>query len=159
MAETKPSRAASARRRASRAAEKARRAKEKVPLQKLNKQTHGFVEFIRNKGIVGLAIGLAIGSVASGAVTNIVQGFINPIVQFLVGSNDRLEAAHWTLHLWGRTADFKWGAALSSLITLVATVFVIYLIFRIAKLDQLEKSDAGPLKVPASKPSTKSEAK
>jgi large-conductance mechanosensitive channel len=131
-----------------RAAEKARLAKDKRVVVSVNKQASGFADFIRNKGVVGLAIGLAIGTVASGTVKTIVEGFVTPVVQFLVGTHTHLEAQVWHVKLWGRTADFLWGAALSSLITLVATVFVIYVLFRVAKLDQLEKQDVGPLVPP-----------
>ena len=69
----------------------------------------------------------------------IVEGFINPIVQFLVGSGDRLATATWHFEAWGRSADFAWGAALSSAITLLATALVIYWLVHIFKLDKLDK--------------------
>lgn len=99
----------------------------------------GFIEFVRTQGVIGLAIGLAIGTAAGATVKTLVEGFITPIVQFIVGSRDGLEASIWHVELWGRTADFKWGAAVSSLITLIATAFVIYLIIHFLKLDRLDK--------------------
>jgi large conductance mechanosensitive channel len=123
------------------AAEKAKAAKDKKVVRSVNKQASGFLDFIRNQGVVGVAIGLAIGSIASGTVKTIVEGFVTPVVQFLVGTHKTLEVQTWHVELWGRVADFKWGAALSSVITLVATVFVIYLIVRFARLDRLKKQD------------------
>lgn len=123
------------------AAQKAAVAKEKKVVLTVNRQASGFVDFIRNQGIVGLAIGIAIGSVATGAVKTIVEGFVSPIVQLLIGTHDHLESQVWHVQIWSRTADFKWGSALSSLITLVATVFVIYLIVHFARLDRLKKQD------------------
>lgn len=122
-----------------RAVEKAAAVKEKRVVRPIAKQANGFVDFIRNQGIVGVAIGLAIGSVAAGTVKTIVEGFVTPVVQFVVGTHKTLEVQVWHVELWGRTADFKWGAALSSLITLVATVFVTYLIVHFARLDKLNK--------------------
>ncbi len=98
----------------------------------------GFVEFIRAQGIIGLAIGLAIGTAAGDTVKKIVEGFINPIVQFIVGSQAKLNSATWTFEAFGRTADFAWGAALSSFITLMATALVIYWFVNIFKLDKLD---------------------
>lgn len=115
-------------------------------------ETTAFIDFIRNRGVVGMAIGLAIGTVASGTISTIVVGFVTPVVQFIVGTNTRLERQEWHMELWGRTADFQWGAALSSLITLVATIFVIYLIVRIAHLDRLDKQEPDPIKIPPPKP-------
>lgn len=99
----------------------------------------GFMNFIREQGVVGLAVGLAIGTAAGATVKTLVEGFVTPIVQFIIGSTAGLEAAAWHVELWGRTADFKWGAFVSSAITLVATAFVIYQIVHVAKLDRMDK--------------------
>ena len=105
----------------------------------------GFSDFIRKLARVargagiGLAVGLAIGTAAGDTVRKIVEGFINPIVQFIVGSGDKLASSVWHIELFGRTADFAWGAALSSFITLAATALVIYWLVNIFKLDKLDK--------------------
>lgn len=99
----------------------------------------GFVDFIRKQGVVGLAIGLAIGTAAGSTVRALVDGFINPIVQFIVGSQTGLELATWHVELWGRKADFHWGMAVSSVITLIATALVIYWLVHVFKLDKLDK--------------------
>lgn len=138
-AKNKTTKTAAARARAS---ERAKVVKEKVKVVSVTKQASGFIEFIRNQGVVGLAVGLAIGTAAGATVKTIVEGFINPIVQFIIGSQDRLSANVWHVELWGRTADFAWGSVLSSTITLVATAFVIYLIIHFAKLDRLDKKKA-----------------
>ncbi len=121
----------------------AARAKAVAAKSKANAATKGhgggFVEFIRTQGVVGLAVGLAIGTAAGGTVKALVEGFINPVVQFIVGSQAGLQAAIWHVELWGRKADFAWGAAVSSAITLVATALVIYWIVNIFKLDKLDK--------------------
>lgn len=102
-------------------------------------EIRGFVNFIRKQGVIGLAVGLAIGTAAGDTVRKLVEGFINPIVQFIVGSEDRLSNAVWQMELWGRKADFAWGAFISSLITLIATALVIYIIIHGLKLDKLDK--------------------
>jgi large conductance mechanosensitive channel len=117
------------------------KATEKAKAAKAAPKKHagGFVDFIRTQGVVGLAVGLAIGTAAGATVKTIVEGFINPVVQFIVGTHAGLEANVWHVALWGRTADFKWGAALSSAITLLATALVIYWIVNVFKLDRLDK--------------------
>lgn len=102
-------------------------------------QVGGFLDFIRSQGVIGLAVGLAIGTAAGDTVKKLVEGFINPIVQFIVGSGTGLVSATWHVELFGRKADFAWGAALSSAITLVATALVIYWLVHIFKLDKLDK--------------------
>jgi len=138
MAESKKSSKVAAAR--AKAAEKARAAKEKAASASPKKHAGGFVNFIRTQGVVGLAVGLAIGTAAGGTVKALVEGFINPIVQFIVGSQAGLQTAVWHVELWGRKADFAWGAAVSSAITLVATALVIYWIVNVFKLDRLDKA-------------------
>lgn len=127
------------------AADRRKKAAEKAKLAAANSADHvkghvgGFVEFIRTQGVIGLAVGLAIGTAAGDTVKKLVEGFINPIVQFIVGSGDRLATASWHIELFGRKADFAWGAALSSLITLIATALVIYWLIHVFKLDKLDK--------------------
>lgn len=99
----------------------------------------GFMNFVREQGVVGLAVGLAIGTAAGAAVKQIVEGFINPLINLLVGSQEGLVAAVWSVQVGSRTADFAWGAVLSSLITLIATALVIYWLVRVAHLDRLDK--------------------
>lgn len=120
------------------AAEKAKDAAE-ASATRVKSHVGGFVDFIRTQGVIGLAVGLAVGTAAGDTVKKLVEGFINPIVQFIVGSGDKLATATWHVELFGRTADFAWGAALSSFITLVATALVIYWIVNVFKLDKLDK--------------------
>lgn len=114
----------------------------------------GFMDFVREQGVVGLAVGLAIGTQAGATVRSIVEGFINPIVAFLVGSTQGLQNARW--HIVGKDTDavnywftidnrelvFSWGQVLSSLITLLAVAAVIYFVVKGLNLDKLDKKKA-----------------
>lgn len=135
-ADKKPTRTAIAK---ARAVEKAKRARARAAGVPGARTGSGFLQFIRTQGVVGLAVGLAIGTAAGATVKALVEGFITPIVQFLVGSQDALAAATWTFKAFGRQADFAWGAFVSSAITLIATAFVIYLVVHFAKLDRIDK--------------------
>lgn len=98
-----------------------------------------FMNFVREQGVVGLAVGLAIGAAAGATVRQIVEGFINPMINLIVGSQEGLVAAKWHVEIGDRSADFAWGAVLSSIITLLATALVIYWVVKVAKLDRLDK--------------------
>ena len=106
------------------------------------KEAGGFITFVREQGVVGLAVGLAIGTAAGAAVKQIVDGFINPIVGFLIGGID-LVKLKWVIvspKMDGTGGlALSWGAILSAFITLVATAFVIYALVHIAKLDRIDK--------------------
>lgn len=103
-------------------------------------QFSGFISFVREQGVVGMAVGLAIGAAAGATVKQIVDGFINPIVGFILGGTD-LSGVVWNTGLKNGEVEltFGWGAILSSIITLLATAFVIYYVIRAAKLDKLDK--------------------
>lgn len=99
----------------------------------------GFVSFIREQGVVGLAVGLAIGTAAGDTVKKLVTAFIDPLVQLIVGSQQGLQAASFTVEVAGRRGEFMYGAFISSLITLLAVALVVYAIVSFFKLDKLDK--------------------
>lgn len=132
----------SAQKKVGKAKQLAATAKKRAATIKGAKPLSGFVAFIREQGVIGLAVGLAIGAAAGDTVKKLVDGFISPIVQFIVGSQASLSTATWRIELFGRRADFEWGAFVSSAITLIATAFVIYLIVHYAHLDKLDRKKA-----------------
>ena len=115
--------------------------KEKKILNTAIKDTHmaGFVNFIREQGVVGMAVGLAIGTAAGDTVKKLVTAFIDPLVQLVVGSQQGLQSASFTVEVAGRKGEFLYGAFISSLITLIAVAFVVYAIVHFLKLDKLDK--------------------
>jgi len=111
----------------------------KARAAKLKSRGSDFADFIRTQGVVGLAVGLAIGTAAGDTVKKLVQAFIDPVVQLIVGSQEGLQAASFTLEIAGRKGEFMYGAFISSLITLLAVALVVYLIINLFKLDKLDK--------------------
>ena len=123
------------------AAKKVAAIKEKKIVSAAIKDTHmaGFVNFIREQGVVGMAVGLAIGTAAGDTVKKLVTAFIDPLVQLIVGSQQGLQSASFTVEIAGRRGEFLYGAFVSSLITLIAVAFVVYAIVHFFKLDKLDK--------------------
>ena len=123
------------------AAAKVAAIKEKKIVSAAIKDTHmgGFVNFIREQGVIGLAVGLAIGTAAGDTVKKLVTAFIDPLVQLIVGSQQGLQSASFTVEVAGRKGEFLYGAFVSSLITLIAVAFVVYAIVHFLKLDKLDK--------------------
>ena len=123
------------------AAAKVAAIKEKKIVSAAIKDTHmaGFVNFIREQGVVGMAVGLAIGTAVGDTVKKLVTAFIDPLVQLVVGSQQGLQSASFTLEIAGRKGEFLYGAFISSLITLVAVAFIVYAIVHFLKLDKLDK--------------------
>jgi large conductance mechanosensitive channel len=112
------------------------------------KSSSGFVNFVKEQGVVGLATGLAIGGAAGAAVKAIVDGFLSPIIGFILGGSD-LSANKWSVvapkvvngvvDTSSRSLEFGWGMIVSGVITLLATAFVVYYIVSAMGLDKLDK--------------------
>jgi large-conductance mechanosensitive channel len=91
------------------------------------RQIHGFIDFIRERGVVGLAVGLAIGTAATGLVNQIVNAVIVPFVNLFLGANG---LAGWkvTVHLGRNESVFLLGSLADALIKFIAIAAVIYFV-------------------------------
>lgn len=98
----------------------------------------GFVNFIREKGVVGLAVGLAIGTAATGLVTQIVNAVITPAVGLLLGK-DGISSLDFVITIGDRRETFLIGELLDALISFMAVAAVIYFVVMGLRLDKLDK--------------------
>lgn len=105
------------------------------------KQLGGFMDFVREQGVVGLAVGLAIGTAATVFVKSIVDGIITPLVGKILPGNTDLGSQYYCLDKIGEECVNKlnWGAVISSLISFLAVAAVIYFVVKGLKLDKLDK--------------------
>lgn len=108
----------------------------KVIVHEVN-PVNGFLDFLREYGVVGLAIGFVIGLQAQNLMRQLVSSFIDPAFKLLFG--EALSTRSFTLTYHGRTAEFPWGAFVYVLMNFVFVLIAIYLIFRMLKLDKLAK--------------------
>jgi large conductance mechanosensitive channel len=98
------------------------------------------MNFVREQGVVGLAIGLAIGTQAKVLVDSIVASFINPLVGLLLPGQGNLSAKTFSFTLNEKTANFTYGSFLNVLISFIAVAAVIYFVVKGLKLDKLDKA-------------------
>lgn len=104
--------------------------------QHFSKQVKDFMQFVKDKGVVGLAVGLAIGVQVGNTVSAIVEGLINPIVAFIVGDTKGLESATWTvIDLENRSLVIGWGQIFSATITLLGVAFVVFYAVKLLRID------------------------
>ena len=95
-----------------------------------------FADFIREKGVLGLAVGIITGGAVSKMVTSLVDNILSPLIGVLTGAAGNLADLTWTPPLTHVT--FKYGAVVASLIDLLAVLFVVYLLF-VKSLNSLMK--------------------
>ena len=99
----------------------------------------GFTEFVREQGVVGLAVGLAIGTQAGEAVKVMVEQFINPLVGIILQGTD-LAGIKSTVEVGDADPQtFGWGLIIQAFIVLIATALVIYWVVKQAGLDKMDK--------------------
>lgn len=99
-----------------------------------------FGDFIREKGVLGLAVGIIVGGAVTKMVTSIVDNLLSPLVGAITGAAGNLSDMAWTVPLTQVT--FKYGAVISSFIDLVAVLLVVYLLFVKSPLNKIDKPKA-----------------
>ena len=91
----------------------------------------GFINFIREQGVVGLAVGFILGGAVSKLVSSIVTDIINPILGIILGMAGGLKTA--TLNIG--SAKIFYGDFISTFIDFIIIALVVYYGVRILKLD------------------------
>jgi large conductance mechanosensitive channel len=105
----------------------------------VHRQFQGFVDFLREQSVVGLAIGLVLGTQVKVVVDQMIASFFNPLIGLLLPGKGGLEDKMFHVTLGGKTADFGWGAFASVLITFIIVAAVVYFVFKGLGLDRLDK--------------------
>jgi large conductance mechanosensitive channel len=115
-----------------------------LPALKAPKFLQGFVDFIREQGVVGLAIGLILGFASKTVVDSLVANIFNPLVGLLTGG---ISLEHKTACLSRNandmcTTSLKYGQFLSDFISFLVVVALVYFVFIILRLERLDKKAA-----------------
>ncbi len=98
----------------------------------------GFLDFIREQGVVGLAVGFILGGAVSKVVTGLVEDVINPIVGLALGSAEGLKEASVQVG----SAKVLYGALAITTIDFIIIALVVYFGVKLLKLDKLDKKKA-----------------
>jgi len=107
-----------------------------IVVQEIN-PARGFVGWLRENAVVGLAVGFVVGAQVQVVVKQLINSFIDPLSVLIFGT--ALSAKAFTLTWHGRTASFTWGAFVYGLIIFLFTLLVIFMIIKFLKLDKLDK--------------------
>lgn len=99
------------------------------------KKVQGFFDFIREQGVVGLAVGFILGGSVTVLVQSLVNDIINPMLGLLLGRAKDLNV--YAVHIGDAT--LKWGSFLNNLINFLVIAVVVYAGFKMLRLDRLQK--------------------
>lgn len=95
----------------------------------------GFIDFVREQGVVGLAVGFILGGAIAKVVSSLVTNIINPILGVILGSAEGLKEAALTI---GQT-EILWGSFVGAVIDFLIIALVVYFGVKGLKLDKLDK--------------------
>jgi large conductance mechanosensitive channel len=95
----------------------------------------GFVNFIREQGVVGLAVGFILGGAVSKVVSSLVADIISPMIGLFIGQAQSLKTATFVI---GKVS-ISWGNFISNFLDFIIISAVVYYLFSLLHLYKLDK--------------------
>ncbi len=96
-----------------------------------------FINFVREKGVIGLAVGIIVGGAVTKFVNAIIADIINPILGAIIGGGKGLASYAYTIP--NTKISFLYGDLISELINFLAILLVIYFLFVKSPLNKLDR--------------------
>lgn len=96
---------------------------------------NGFMNFIREQGVVGLAVGFILGGAVSKVVTALVKDVINPLLSIPLSLADGLQSASISIG----PAQILYGDLINVFIDFTVIALVVYFGVKMIGLDKLDK--------------------
>ena len=100
----------------------------------IKKPAFGFFDFIRDQGVIGLAVGFILGGSIRSVVDSIVNDLINPLLGLLLGRVDFSQAV-WKIG----SAEVAWGNFIATLINFTIVTAVVFFGVKGLGLEKLDK--------------------
>ena len=95
----------------------------------------GFLEFVKEQGVAGLAVGFILGGAVAKLVTSLITDIISPLLGIILGVAKGLDAAYLQLG----PAKIMFGHFLSSLIDFIVIALVVYFGVKLLRLEKQDK--------------------
>ncbi len=99
------------------------------------KSIKGFLDFIREQGVVGLAVGFILGGAVSKVVTALITDVVNPLLGLFLGVTGGLKTASFGVG----SARILYGDLLSVIIDFIVVALVVYFGVKLIGVDRLDK--------------------
>lgn len=95
----------------------------------------GFLQFVREQGVVGLAVGFILGGAVSKLVSALVEDIISPLLALGLSNVENLKDAYIKVG----AAKILWGDFLNVTIDFIVVALVVYFGVRLLKFDKVDK--------------------
>ena len=111
-----------------------------LPPIKVPHPFQGFIDFVREQGVVGIGVGFVVGTAATALVKSFVGNMITPLIGVATGGIDFSKKAICLNSVNGVCKNpLDYGQVISDFITFLAILGVVYVIVRRLKLESLDK--------------------
>lgn len=101
----------------------------------MNKHVLGFMEFIQEQGVVGIAVAFVLGAAVTKLVAAFVTDIINPILGIFLGKAQGLGSAVIKVG----SAEILIGSFILAMIDFLVVALVVYFMVKVLKADRLDK--------------------
>ena len=98
----------------------------------------GFIDFIRERGVVGFAVAFILGGAITKLVASLVTDIVNPILSVILSKTKSLETMAFKIG----PSKIMWGHFVSSCIDFLIISLVVYIIFRGLGLEKIDRKKA-----------------
>ena len=111
-----------------------------IPTLKVPRVFQGFINFVREQGVVGIGVGFVIGSSASVLIKSVVTNLLNPLIGVVMGGTN---LANKTICMNSKGATclntLNYGQFVSDLISFLLILVVVYFVIKGLRLEKLDK--------------------
>ncbi len=97
----------------------------------------GFIDFIRERGVVGFAVAFILGGAITKVVSSLVSDIVNPILGLVLSRTKSLESMYFKI----AGAKIMWGHFISILVDFLILAAVVYFIVRGLGLEKIDKKN------------------
>ena len=94
-----------------------------------------FLDFVREQGVVGLAIGFVLGGVTKDVVTSFVNDIINPLLGLLLPHSQSLGQKAWVIG----SAQIRWGNFLLVSLNFIIMCALVFAAIRLLRVSAVNK--------------------
>ena len=104
-------------------------------------QMVAFLDFIRTQGVVGLGVGLVLGSAVTIMVKSLIDNIVMPPIGLMLGSAEGIKGLSLTIGSvsGGKQAILHYGIFLNDFINFLVIAVVVYFLIHLLKVEKIDK--------------------
>jgi len=111
-----------------------------LPTLKVPRPFQGFVNFVREQGVVGIGVGFVIGSSAAVLIKSIVTNMLNPLIGVVMGGTNLANKVVCLNSSAGVCKNvLNYGQVISDIISFLLILAVVYFVIKGLRLEKLDK--------------------